>query len=34
MWDETTFGKQTIKIVAFDYARNRAIKEITVWKFF
>ena len=34
MWDETTFGKQTIKVVAFDYARNRAIKEITVWKFF
>ena len=33
-WSEKTFGKYTIKVVAYDSFGNHASKEITVWKFF
>ncbi|HID24949.1 MAG TPA: hypothetical protein EYP23_00570 [Thermoplasmata archaeon] len=32
-WDEKTFGKHTIKVVAYDNAGNHASDEVTVWKF-
>ena len=33
-WDETVFGRRTIKLVAYDNAGNPATAEINVWKFF
>ena len=33
-WDEIVFGKQTIKLVAYDNAYNMASIERRVWKFF
>jgi len=33
-WDETVFGRRTIKLVAYDNAGNDNIAMITVWKFF
>jgi hypothetical protein len=33
-WDEKVFGKQTIKLIAYDNAGNDNIAMITVWKFF
>jgi hypothetical protein len=34
LWDEITFGKHTLKVVAHDNAGNMAGEEIVVWKFF
>lgn len=34
IWNELTFGKKTIRIVAYDTAGNEASKEIVIWKFF
>ena len=31
-WDERTFGRHTLKVVAFDNAGNKATDEIIVWK--
>jgi|GEM_PF-2323668 len=33
-WSERTFGRYTIKIIAYDNFGNSAVKEIKVWKFF
>ena len=33
-WDETTFGRKTIILVAYDNAGNDNIAMVTVWKFF
>ncbi|HEC87039.1 MAG TPA: hypothetical protein ENI49_04135, partial [Thermoplasmatales archaeon] len=33
-WDEKTFGRHTIKVIAYDNAGNHVSKQITVWKFF
>lgn len=34
MWDELIFGRQLIKIVAYDTAGNSNTIEQVVWKFF
>ena len=33
-WNELSFGKHTIKLIAFDMYGNRDYEEIEVWKFF
>ena len=33
-WNKLSFGKHTLKIIAFDNYGNRASDEIEVWKFF
>ena len=32
-WNDKTFGKHTIKVVAYDNEGNSAMKELEVWKF-
>jgi len=34
VWDEKTFSKHSLRVVAYDIAGNSASDEITVWKFF
>lgn len=33
-WDETSFGRCTIKVVAYDEEGNQKCKELIVWRFF
>jgi len=33
-WDETVFGRRTIKLIAYDNAENSASDQINVWRFF
>ena len=33
-WDESGFGRYSVKVVAFDNAGNSAEDSIDVWKFF
>ena len=33
-WDEFSFGRHTLKVVAYDNAGNSDTDEMTVWKFF
>jgi len=33
-WNKLSFGKHTLKVIAFDVYGNRASDEIEVWKFF
>jgi len=33
-WNKLSFGKHTLKVIAFDVYGNRASVEIEVWKFF
>ena len=34
LWDEKSFGRYTIKVIAYDNIGNYVTKELVVWKFF
>ena len=34
LWDEKSFGRYTIKVIAYDDMGNHELKELVVWKFF
>jgi len=33
LWNERSFGKHVLRIIAYDNAGNQAKEEIIVWKF-
>ena len=34
MWNESSFGKHVLKVIAYDWVGHQASSEIKVWKFF
>jgi len=33
LWDENSFGRYTIKVIAYDNIGNHELKEFVIWKF-